>query len=224
MVYGQYDDIRTDASDNTIIVLTKNMHPENVYIEIGAHVGWIAVPVIMQSNPKFSILVEPHRGSVGYLTKNLEENAPNAKYAIVSKLALDKVGQAIYYDFGSPPHCSIYKRTKLATPVQRDTVTIDSLVEEYKITEQLKIKIDAELAEPLIWKGMKECIKREQIDLIVMEFMPNHLLKDMKIDPRDFIREIEGDGFAVEGARGKLKENEIYQPTGNKIDLVLRRI
>ena len=222
LLFGENDDVVNDDLKRTVARLIGVLSSERVYIEVGAHIGFVAVPVVARTKPKLSLLIEPHPASAVYLRLNLKSFVPaGVEWKIVEKMALDRTGRADFYYFDSTPHGSVYKRMGEAKKWEMDCVTIDSLIREYGVKEDVIMKIDAELAEPQVWKGMKESLP--QIKFVVMEFMPNHLSHDMHIDPREFIREIEEDGYEVEGLKGALRENEIYQPSGGKVDLVLRR-
>lgn len=222
---GEHDDIVTDDSRRTVGWLGSTLNSDQVYIEIGAHIGHIATPVIQRAKPKLSLLVEPHPASCVYLKLNLEKYAVGTKWHIIQKMAMDKVGRADYWYFeNSPPHGSLYKRTQDALRWEMETVTVDSLIEEYGLqNETIRMKIDAEMAEPFIWKGMKKYMNN--IFFIIMEFMPHHLRADMHINPEEFINEIKADGFKViRGLKGnELTEREIFSPSGSKVDLILTK-
>jgi hypothetical protein len=59
------------------------------------------------------------------------------------------------------------------------------------------IKIDAEGAEPLIWRGMQKIIEISPDTLqIIIEFAPSHLAR-AKVDPAEFLQEIKKAGFCI---------------------------
>ena len=70
------------------------------------------------------------------------------------------------------------------------------------------IKIDAEGAEPLIFKGMSKVIQRSPDIKIIMEFAPSHLRR-AGTDPQGFLRAVEQSGFSI---------SRIHDETGELIE------
>lgn len=163
----------------------KNTTPNDVYIEIGAQIGYMASLVCKFARPKLAILIEPDPRTIPLLEENLRTHA-NCEYIILPRLVLDKIGEHEFYlDQANPAVNSIYQRQ--GHKIERAeiaTSTIDSIVEEFKITSPIVMKIDAEFSEHLIWEGMQKSIPL--IKAAVMEFHKPGLQELAKIDPYHF--------------------------------------
>ena len=55
MTFKPKDDVRSGDGQKTIDWLIKQM--EDIFIDVGAHIGWIAIPVILATKPSLSILM-----------------------------------------------------------------------------------------------------------------------------------------------------------------------
>lgn len=166
-----------------------NISTGDVFIEIGAQLGYMSVMVCKFSDPSLAILVEPDSRTIPLLEENLRMNA-KCPYKILQTLVLDKPGKEEFYlDLDNPAVNSIYKRElhnteKVIVPV----TTIDQIVEDFKITKPIVMKIDAEFSEHLIWRGMQKSIPL--IKAVCMEFHKPGLSEIAGIDPDKFGKEL----------------------------------
>jgi FkbM family methyltransferase len=93
-----------------------------------------------------------------------------------------------------------------AVPVQ--AVTLDEAIP--KTVRVDLIKMDAEGAEPFIWRGMKRLLADNPQLRIVLEFAPGHLLR-AGASPKNFLRDIAGAGFAASRIDEKTGARQTFQ-------------
>ena len=201
MTFEPQDDVRSGDGQKTIDWLIEQMKDGDVFIDIGAHIGWIAIPVILATKPSKIILVEPSNYAAKLLKKNLEDNGIK-DFEIIKALVSDKIGKAEYRGGKSPAHGSMFMGEGSVT---KPTVTIDSIVEKYKIDKPIVMKMDIELAEPLAWKGMNKCIPL--IKAVNMEFMSDKMQENTPFNPKSFVKSIERKGFTIAPVDGLFRED-----------------
>jgi hypothetical protein len=84
-------------------------------------------------------------------------------------------------------------------PDLKKTISVEAATLDSFLADDLKvdfIKMDAEGAEPFIFKGMKNVIKNSPTLKIIMEFAPSHI-EAAGESPRDFLRYLEAMGFKI---------------------------
>ena len=201
MIFEPQDDIRSGDGQKTIDWLIKQMEDGDVFMDVGVHIGWIAIPIILATKPSLSILIEPSSYATELLKKNLDANGIT-NYIIIKALVSDKIGKDKYKGGKSPAHGSMFMGEG---SVIKSTVTIDSIVEKYKIDKPIVMKMDIELAEPLAWKGMKKCLSL--IKAVNMEFMCDKMKENTPFNPKKFIKSIEDKGFSIAPVDGLFRED-----------------
>lgn len=173
----------------------KNTSKDDIFIDVGAQLGYMSVLVQYFVSPRLHIAIEPDPRTVEILDWNLKTNTPNGNYKIIPKLCLDRAGfkQDLFLNSENPAQNSIFDRSPdyQTQKIAVETTTIDELLKD---TEgDVVLKIDAEFSEPLIWKGMQESLPR--IKCMIMEVHDYWLLKLAGVDGAGFIDEIERAGF-----------------------------
>ena len=206
--------------------LRKFITSDVFYIDCGANVGDIAIPV-MQMKPRYSFLIEPDKEALVQLKESLSF-IQTRRYKIIEKALSDRVGETDFYHVkNAPSRSTFYGKRFQESEVEKvrvPTTTIDSLVEELEIDKlDFVMKMDCELAEPLIWRGMKKTIRR--IKVIVMEFQPRILTFDAQHNSERFLDEIRMAGYSITNLDGTMPSlRDLTDPVGSKIDLLLRRL
>jgi hypothetical protein len=76
------------------------------------------------------------------------------------------------------------------------------------------VKIDAEGAEPLIWRGMGKTLRRNRRIRVFMEFAPSLLLRAGS-DPAEFLEQLTADGFRIQ---------RVHDDSGELIDASLEEL
>jgi FkbM family methyltransferase len=174
------------------------LRPGMTVVDVGANFGYytlLAAAAIHLDSHIYSIEADPHNFEI--LNKNVEVNGYQKIVMTYQCAALDtcrKVtlrqfknhfgSNGIFCDPGDP---------RIAGSVQVPGFPLDEL-----ITEPVDlVKIDAEGAEPLIFQGMQELIRRSPKIQILMEFAPQMI--QATLDPREFLNRIRRAGLKVQG-------------------------
>jgi len=165
-------------------------------VDIGAHVGYytlLAAKGVGASGRVFSF--EPEPRNFGLLCRNISLNAL-ANVFPQQKALLDRDGTHHFYlaaeAFGSH---GIYRQDATAGRIEVETTTLDELFSGRTETVQV-IKMDAEGAEPLILKGMKDVISRcDKLALLTEFFPPN--LRAGGHPPEAYLTDLAGHGFVL---------------------------
>ncbi len=188
----------------TIKWLKQNVTKEDVFIDVGAHIGAVFVEVAGTTNPKIAIAFEPTPEACGYLRENCNQLGANVEVNEAAVSNEDGEGHLYEADWGSPSNSMIdrFKGTRPAIKVK--TVRLDSfkaVLDDHPIV----IKIDAELSEPQVWEGMKGILP--QVKAVCMELF-FEAYRDVKIDIEPFLNQIREDGFKIYTFNGKEMLNE----------------
>ena len=207
----------------------KHVDHDDIFVDAGAHIGRSCIPVMKEKKPIHSILIEAVPPSVARLRKNVEEFVGGKAYEIIAKVLWDSEGEIDFtYNPESPIQSSVFDRftanKESVIHTMLPSTTLDSLLEKHTGIKDNKIviKMDIELSEWWAWQGMKKNLHR--VKAVCMEFMPSILI-DAKIRAKDFIQEIQNDGFEVLKLDGTYpSEQELYSPEGSKIDIYLRNV
>ncbi|MEK9207452.1 MAG: FkbM family methyltransferase [Patescibacteria group bacterium] len=151
--------------------LKKLITHDMVYVDCGAHIGTMSIPVIAATRPQRSILVEANPEVIGLLKENCELNLLEQDVLIVNKAVCDRDEEIDFYvlheksDSSSMVRENIMKVPSIRVP----GVTLDTLLKD--VEGEIVMKVDIEAAELLMWKGMSKV--RPKIRHIVMEWFPN---------------------------------------------------
>ena len=203
----------------------KRVKSSDVFIDCGAHIGRASLPVIVEKKPKFSILIEATPASA----KILRDNSRDIKesYVIINKVAYSEKRNIIFtVPVDSHIQASLYDRfspnKEAVEKIEMETITIDDILDEYEIKGDIVMKLDVELSEWFVWKGMKRHLR--QFRDICMEFMPTIMQADAGVNPYEFIDDIRISGYDVLNLDGSIPNGrDIFNPKGSKIDLYLKR-
>jgi FkbM family methyltransferase len=120
----------------------------------------------------------------------------------------DTVGEAklsIYDD--NSGHNTLFGRES-DSRVAVNTVTLDSVLDHKRVDV---VKIDAEGAEAMILRGMRNILDANPQVVVLMEFAPSHLRR-AGVEPASFLAELQSAGFAirvVDDATGQPHETDL---------------
>lgn len=155
-----------DTSD----LIVSSLPPNGVFIDIGANIGCISLPV-SQARPDVKIIcVEASKKIFEYLKKNIAIN--NLKnFTLVHNAISDQDNKTISFHtselFGKGS-MTVSHNTQTET-IQ--TITIDSLVSQLGLQEVSLIKIDIEGYELSALQGAKNILQRTDAPDIIFEFI-----------------------------------------------------
>src|SRR3990167_11158068 len=171
-----YDDVRSGDSYQTIDTLIKSLGHEDTFIDCGAHIGFISVPVAAVAKPKLVVAFEPVPRFRKMLEQNLKENV-QSPYVIESRPLWSADGEEIDFYESNAQSSFINRGQGIENTLKLKTITIDTIVKELSITGPIVMKIDVELAEPQLLTGAVKSMP--QIKLMIIEMLPNVMKWDL---------------------------------------------
>jgi len=170
--------------------------PGTVVVDVGANVGiyTLLAAKLLQGNGKIHSF-EPTPRTYVLLKENVQVNG-FLELGIINlhQLAVtDKTGQARLSIFNCDcGHNTLFSDGNADCEIDVSTTSLDDILANEKQVDI--VKIDAEGAEPLIVRGMKQVIKRNPKIRIVLEFAPTHLRRAGS-SPLELLDEIASLGF-----------------------------
>ncbi len=163
------------------VLARRVVDPSKDVIDVGANVGLFTVlSADLINNDRTVLAIEPVESALGYLKANILRNKKEDKVKVYEGVASDKVGHyemnvipgmEEYSSLGDLVHPEIGDNTSMKNRVNGET--IDNLVERYSLAPGF-IKIDAEGAEHLVFRGASETLKNHQ-PVILSELSDNLL-------------------------------------------------
>jgi FkbM family methyltransferase len=187
-------------------------------IDIGANMGYYTLVAAQRVGKTGRVYAfEPEPNNYDILCKNIAINGFRPIVTACQKALLDKQGEVNFTVYEeSPGGSSVFmsNSTFVNRPARKKTISVQTTTLDTFLADNLKVdimKIDAEGAEPLIFKGMKNIIKNSPTLKIIMEFAPTHI-EAAGENPRDFLWSLKNMGFKiklVDRNSGQLSEVEI---------------
>jgi FkbM family methyltransferase len=158
--------------EDTHSFLVKILPRNGVFLDLGANIGSIAIPLCKKRMDIKCIAVEAAPWIFDYLEFNIKLNGLGRMISPVNKAIADtKGGQLPFYSprgqFGKGSLSPVF--TDKAIMVDR--ITIDELLCTYSLTTVNVIKIDIEGYEYFAFKGGSELLQSEQAPDIIFEFV-----------------------------------------------------
>lgn len=148
-----------------------NQVPHNgVFLDLGANIGSICIPLAKQRPDITIIAVEASPRVFSYLRSNIELNS--CKNVFAENLALSSIDnqQLPFYSpedkFGKGSLSAVYTDN----PEYVSTITVDSLVRKYKLNKVDFIKIDVEGYERTVFEGGYNLLSITNAPVILFEF------------------------------------------------------
>lgn len=168
LMLGRYEPFASQVFSS---LLQKGM----VVVDIGAQIGYYTVLAATQIGPSGKVFAfEPEPQHFRLLCKNSSANGLTNVFP-QEKALLDQTGT---HDFFLAAEClgrhGIYKNHDSVEKIEVETTTLDEFFSNRPEKVQL-IKLDAEGAEPLIIKGMKQMISESKDLVLFTEFFPPNL-------------------------------------------------
>lgn len=201
-------------------VITEN----HVFIDVGAHIGCVFVKTVEKAKPFKAIAFEPTSESFDFLKKNCEAFLDPGTYELHNAAVTDQTGETFMYDcsWGSPSNTlkdRFEGKHKPTIPVK--TIRLDDL--EIPKDRRIILKVDAELSEPEVWRGMQKLLP--QVDAMVMEIFA-HGYPGADIHLLDMIKEIREAGFNIYNIntgsyKERISDEQIIR--SGKTDIIIQR-
>lgn len=152
--------------------LAKRIPHGSAFLDLGANIGSISIPLCRQRPDIRCIGVEAAPWIYEYLQHNVQANGLQQNITIVNKALSDKeIGELPFYSprgqFGKGSLSPVF--TDAAVMV--DTITIDNLLAVHKVKEVGMIKIDIEGFEYFAFLGGSKLLQSANAPDIVFEFV-----------------------------------------------------
>jgi FkbM family methyltransferase len=154
--------------------------PGTTYLDIGANIGLMSVPVLATLPEVCVLSVEPSPTNFACLQKTLRSSKYQQRWGVICRAAADQCGPVEFFtSTGCGGALDGLKDTgrsgKAPTKVMVERTTIDRVWEEHRTPEVSCIKIDVEGAELGVLNGAKNCIATQRPS-IILECDPEALL------------------------------------------------
>ena len=163
-VNGQYE-------PETINLISSLLPINGNFIDIGANIGSIVIPICKQRIDINAMAVEASPWIFNYLRSNVEINKiTNLK--IINNVLLNKDNEILEFfapkdKFGKGSLISVFT----AESEKIISKTLDSLVREFSISPIDVIKVDVEGYEYFVFKGAEKILKSNKAPYIIFEFV-----------------------------------------------------
>jgi FkbM family methyltransferase len=158
-------------------LIVEALQPGMTFIDVGANVGLFSIPAAKRVLHGKVFAFEPSPWTVERLTKNVRLNCVS-NVVIVHSAVGDYIGDATL-------HINVRGKDGLNTigkPVHQDSeivgtesvliTTLDGFLREHSISQVDVMKVDAEGAELMVFRGSKELLRKPNAPLILYESGP----------------------------------------------------
>src|SRR5688572_15848131 len=155
----------------TIDLLDRMLPPGGYYLDLGANIGAILVPLAKRRPDIRIIAVEAAPWIFHYLKENVKLNQLK-HVTLVNKALFDKDGVELDFfspadKFGKGSLSPVFSRTA----VKVTTTKVDTLVREYNFPRVDVVKIDVEGFEYFVFRGATDLLQAAEPPRIVFEFV-----------------------------------------------------
>ena len=152
--------------------LVKNIEPNGVFLDLGANVGAISVPLSKQRPDVKVIAVEAASWIFNYLQHNVEANGLQHRIECINRALTDISGQMLpFYSpqdkFGKGSLSPVFT----PTAVMVESITVDDVVAQRALKKVSVIKIDIEGFELFAFKGAQGLLRPADSPDILFEFV-----------------------------------------------------
>jgi FkbM family methyltransferase len=174
--------------------LARVLQPGSFCVDVGANHGYYTMLLADGAGPHGRVIaLEPNPALAELLSLTLEVNGFERRALVSQQAATD--GSAPTVQLVIPRRrgaCATICRAPSAADVvvDVDATSVDALTASWPRVDL--VKIDAEGAEPAIWRGMRRTIAANSALVVVLEFVASRY-----DDPRGFLDAIRGDGFPL---------------------------
>lgn len=175
------DDIATyyvnqATTDSTAVInyILKSLENGSICIDIGSRIGGISIPMWHKSGLEGRVIsIEADPQNIKLIKENLTLNMYPSDYVRNVAITNHKgVVQLRRYEgingwqtLGNPSFASAYKSILIEVAAMR----FSDLIDEFKLTSVDLVKIDVEGAEPMVFEGMIDNLRKKQIKCLIFE-------------------------------------------------------
>jgi FkbM family methyltransferase len=145
--------------------------PGTTYLDIGANIGLMAVPVLATMPDVCVLSVEPSPATLPYLRQTVCHSKFQGRWRIIERAAADQVGAVEFFTSadcgGALDGLKDTGRSVEPKKVTVQSTTIDRVWVEQRTPEVSCLKIDVEGAELSVLNGAKNCIASQRPSIIL---------------------------------------------------------
>ncbi|NWG32603.1 MAG: FkbM family methyltransferase [Rhodocyclaceae bacterium] len=176
-----------------------------IVVEVGANIGYYTLLIASQIGSRGRLYAfEANPEVFDILFCNINVNGFMDRTILVNKAAVDKSQKLKFHKckrfHGSSSIIELNEEFLKRYRDEIETIEVDTVsLDEYFIDKDMKvdiIKMDAEGAEALIFKGMRNLLEKNLTVKIICEFAPRMIIAT-GIQPRQFLEEITDYGFKL---------------------------
>lgn len=188
-----------EASEYTYIQdVMGRFSTDSIFLDIGANIGIISVPIAMKGYPVLAI--EPVPDNLVYLQKNILLNNVQDKVKVFSFLALDTEGTDTIYAPEEGDCATMVNDLKNFNNIKNHTIEThridDWLIREKIDTKKIKlIKIDVQGSELSVIRGLKGLLEAPYEMHLILEIHPQSMLC-YNHNPDDIFKEMRSYEFS----------------------------
>ena len=150
--------------------IVNNLPPNGCFIDAGANIGAICIPVAKQRPDVQVIAIEASAKVFSYLQQNVQMNRCDNITLINKALSNTSDHLTEFYSpgelYGKGSMSAVFTKTSEMV----ETVRVDDLSEEYQTDHIDLVKIDVEGYERIVFEGMEKLFSAGRVSTILMEF------------------------------------------------------
>jgi FkbM family methyltransferase len=152
--------------------LYSHLPANGVFLDLGANIGSVTIPLLKRRPDLKCICVEAAPWIFDYLRKNRDINFSDEAITLINKALMDRDGELLpFYSpkekFGKGSLSPVF--TDVGTPVA--SITVDTIVKDFKLSTVDTIKIDIEGFEYFAFKGAEKLLSSPNAPDILFEFV-----------------------------------------------------
>lgn len=188
----------------------------DTFVDLGAHIGTMSIPVIAKIRPKKSILVEANSDVIPLLKENVAKNLPDLDVEVIHAAICDTDGPVQFAMLEEKSDSSSMYREDVVRGGKKEDVlgmTLDSLMA--KTEGSVFLKVDIECAEILMFRALKSTAR---ISGMIIEWFRNAY---SEADAKELLGLIRSHGFEVFDLEREPLSDEALMQMG-KEDLYLK--
>lgn len=193
--------------------ILQSIPPHGTFLDVGANIGSITIPVCRQRSDIKAISVEASPRVFQYLSHNIAlNNITNC--TLVNKAVDREDGRTVnFYSqpelFGTGSMSAVFTNES----EQVETITLDTLCKTYRAQTVSFIKIDIEGFEYFAFEGAQSMLKRDDAPDILFEFVDWAEKQARNLDPGDAQKLLMSYGFDVyEFKKGRPAGGRLHKP------------
>lgn len=153
-----------------IKIINSLIDPGTTYIDVGANIGLMAVPVL-NSQDCSVISFEASPNVLPFLERTASESQYRNRWKVIGKAAGDRIGETEFFASMNGKHVfDGFRDTKRSEAMRPTTVPVTTLDSEWEDAGRPRvsvIKIDVEGAELQILEGARQCIEANRPYILI---------------------------------------------------------